>query len=107
MLALTLPLPGFSWHLSPDCAIYDHLLSSPQNKIGFSSHWIYIKIHSQLYSSQGMMQSSEHYVKEHHKDMKRKNSSIKCLYINCMNIEGENCSQFCFFYKNCLTFKNN
>ena len=58
-------------------------------------------------SMDGNIEVQEHYVKEHHKDMKRKNSSIKCLYINCMNIEGENCSQFCFFYKNCLTFKNN
>ena len=58
-------------------------------------------------SMDGNSEVQEHYVKEHHKDMKRKNSSIKCSYINCMKIEGDKCAQFCFFYKNCLTFENN
>ena len=57
-------------------------------------------------SMNGNSEVQEHYVTEHHRDMKRKNSSIQCSYINCMNIEGHKCSQFCFFYKNCLTFKN-
>ena len=58
-------------------------------------------------SMNGNSEVKEHYVKEHHRDMKRKNSSIQCSYINCMTIEGDKCSQFCFFYKNCLTFKSN
>ena len=58
-------------------------------------------------SMDGNSEEQEHYVKEHHKDIKRKNTSIKCSYINCMKIEGDKCSQFCFFYKNCLIFENN
>ena len=56
-------------------------------------------------SMDGNSEVKEHYIKEHHADMKRKNSNIQCEYNHCMDIEGGKCSQFCFFYKNCITFE--
>ena len=43
------------------------------------------------------------YIKEHYEDMKRK-TDIQCEHNYCMDILGDKCSQFCFFYQKLITF---
>ena len=50
----------------------------------------------------GNNESKKHYIKEHKQDFINTRNGNKCEFAFCMDIEVDECSQFCNFYKNML-----
>ena len=46
----------------------------------------------------------KHYITEHMEHLKKVRGCSKCEVEYCMEIQEDNCSQFCFYYKNLLRF---
>ena len=49
---------------------------------------------------EGNREMEEHFIKEHIQDLNVLDAAKDCGYVFCMEINKENCSKFCYFYKN-------
>ena len=47
----------------------------------------------------GNNESQKHYIKEHKLDFSKTKNCNKCEFVFCMDIEVDECSQFCNYYK--------
>ena len=50
----------------------------------------------------GNNESKNHYIKEHKQDFSKTRNGNKCQFAFCMDIEVDECSLFCNYYKNML-----